>query len=81
MNTRISTPPTAIPAIVPLEVCLRREDRLGRGDLVAIVSPVLVEEGKCSDFDLAKAKLSEYEKSVRVEYRIAIPSFSPRREM
>ena len=81
MNTRMRTPPTAIPAIAPLEVCLRREVRLGRGDLDAIGSPVLVEEGKFSDFDLAKAKLREYGKSVRVEYKIAIPSSSPRREM
>jgi len=70
-----------MPAIVPLEVCLRREDRLGRGDLDAIGSPVLVDDGKLSDFDFANAKLREYEKSVRVEYRIAIPSSSPRREM
>jgi len=70
-----------MPAIVPLEVCLRRELRLGRGDLVAIGSPVLVEDGRFNDFDLAIAKLREYEKSVRVEYRIAIPSSLPRREM
>jgi len=74
-------PPTAMPAIVPLEVCLRREVRLGRGDLDEIGCPALIEDGKLSDFDLAKAKLREYEKSVRVEYRIAIPPSSLRREI
>jgi len=70
-----------MPATAPLAVRLWRAVRLGRGELDAIGSPVLVEDGKFSDLDFANAKLREYEKSVRVEYKIIIPLSSPRREI